>query len=527
MGNARAILCVGLAAALSAIRWDPSLRQYVDEAGRARLFHGVNVVYKKEPWYPPYFPIDSDKSLGDADMKDLQVWGHNVVRLGVMWPGVEPRPGYIDQDYLKRMKEIVDKLSEYGIYSIIDLHQDVGSRRFCGEGVPEHYVDAMLQNKTSRLSRAQAFPMPRYPQMNVNNDTGYPSLEDCLKNNFGDYYDSEQVGALFIELYTPGTALNQGFLQYWDVVSQTFNDSTAVLAYELLNEPPTECLTDPTDCRNDKYPYRIGHKQEDKYLVPLYQAAAARIRKNDQRHMILYESTFYPKMFDTAAFGAPPLGSDPAQGLSYHIYCPIGWVAEDTSCRMVQALYEHQFHPFLEKNAGVAGFMTEFGAISGSSQDLVQVDRLLNWADSNFQSWAYWQYKFYHDYTTMNQNEAFYDRNGDLEAEKVKTLSRTYAQAIAGRPVHMAFDTKKSRFDLEYTPNPNITKNTEIYMNANLHYPHGYKVDLKPSGCWVTSLVGSTLEVIAQPSKGSDCKGNVKLTLTPTSHAEDVSEIVV
>ena len=46
-------LLIGLAEALSAIRWDPTLRQYVDDAGRARLFHGVNVVYKKEPWFPP------------------------------------------------------------------------------------------------------------------------------------------------------------------------------------------------------------------------------------------------------------------------------------------------------------------------------------------------------------------------------------------------------------------------------------------------------------------------------------------
>ena len=81
MAGARPIaFIIWLAEALSAIRWDPTVRQYVDDAGRARLFHGVNVVYKREPWYPPYIPIDSDKSLGDADMKDLRMWGHNVVR---------------------------------------------------------------------------------------------------------------------------------------------------------------------------------------------------------------------------------------------------------------------------------------------------------------------------------------------------------------------------------------------------------------------------------------------------------------
>jgi endoglycosylceramidase len=526
------IALVGLAAALPPIGWDPTLRQYVDDAGRARLFHGVNVVYKKAPWYPPYFPIDSDKSLGEADMKDLRRWGHNVVRLGVMWPGVEPSHGHIDRSYLERMKDIVQKLGAYGIYSIIDLHQDVGSRRFCGEGIPEHYVDALLQNESSTLARAQAFPLPRYPTMKVD-EKGYPSMEDCLKNNFGDYYDSESVGALFKELYTPGSPLNEGFLRYWDVVSKTFRDSTEVIGYELLNEPPTLCLSDPEDCRNDKYPYRFGHKQEDKYLVPLYKAAAERIRQNDPRHIIMYESTFYPKIgLDTDAFGEPPLGSDPHQALSYHIYCPIGWVMNDHVCKVVQALYENMFLPWLDKNHGVGGFMTEFGAISGSSSDLANVDRLLDWADSRFQSWAYWQYKFYHDYTTMNQNEAFYDRNGDLETLKVQTLSRTYPQAIAGVPVHMAFNSKTGEFDLEYTPNPNITKNTEIYMNKELYYRHGYTVELSPSGCWDTHYIETKLEIQAKGqhrvSQGTDCQGNVKLSLKPAApHVQDTSEILV
>jgi len=128
----------------------------------------------------------------------------------------------------------------------------------------------------------------------------------------------------------------------------------------------------------------------------------------------------------------------------------------------------------------------------------------------------------------MNQNEAFYDRNGDLETAKVRSLSRTYAQAIAGVPVHMGFDAKSGRFDLEYTPNLNITKNTEIYMNTHLYYPQGYNVELKPSGCWETFVIGSKLEVRAQPSQGADCQGNVKLALSAgSSDGEGTSQLLV
>lgn len=38
--------------ALSKILVDSANRQFVDEAGRAVIFHGVNVVYKMDPYIP-------------------------------------------------------------------------------------------------------------------------------------------------------------------------------------------------------------------------------------------------------------------------------------------------------------------------------------------------------------------------------------------------------------------------------------------------------------------------------------------
>ena len=46
---------------------------------------------------PAYVPDtasnDYAKSLTPQDMKQLRTWGLNVLRLGVMWPGVEPVEG--------------------------------------------------------------------------------------------------------------------------------------------------------------------------------------------------------------------------------------------------------------------------------------------------------------------------------------------------------------------------------------------------------------------------------------------------
>ena len=58
----------------------------------------------------------------------LKEWGTNIVRLGVIWEAVEKQPGVYDFDYLDKIQDIVDRLGNQGIYTIIDSHQDIFSR---------------------------------------------------------------------------------------------------------------------------------------------------------------------------------------------------------------------------------------------------------------------------------------------------------------------------------------------------------------------------------------------------------------
>ena len=51
-----------------------------------------------------------------------------------MWPGVEPTQGAFDDAYIKKLKSIVNAAAKRGIYTLLDMHQDVLSENFCGEG---------------------------------------------------------------------------------------------------------------------------------------------------------------------------------------------------------------------------------------------------------------------------------------------------------------------------------------------------------------------------------------------------------
>lgn len=76
--------------------------------------------------------------------------------------------------------------------------------------------------------------------------------------------------------------------------------------------------------------------------------------------------------------------------------------------------------------------------------------------DLSLQSWAWWQFKSFHDITTsgLGTSESFYDDQGMLQAEKVKALSRSYAQAVAGTIKLMSFSPRASEFQLKFFANP-------------------------------------------------------------------------
>jgi len=62
--------------------------------------------------------------------------GINLVRLGVMWAGVEPERDQYSDDYIKNIENIIILGKKYNIYFLLDMHNDCYSEYFCGEGVP-------------------------------------------------------------------------------------------------------------------------------------------------------------------------------------------------------------------------------------------------------------------------------------------------------------------------------------------------------------------------------------------------------
>jgi hypothetical protein len=98
-----------------------------DSRGRQVILRGMNVSalqdnFLANPTLPGAAP------LSDADLARMRNMGVNVIRLAISWSALEPRRGSLDPSYVGRIKATVARASKYGIYTIIDMHNDGWSK---------------------------------------------------------------------------------------------------------------------------------------------------------------------------------------------------------------------------------------------------------------------------------------------------------------------------------------------------------------------------------------------------------------
>lgn len=430
------------------------------------IFHGVNVVYKVYPWMPRTNDNEYDHrtSLTEKDIQHLAAWGFNIVRLGIMWPGVRTNETYINTTYIDEIEKLVNNLGRYGIYTLLDLHQDLISRYYCGEGAPDFLIEGVKKD--------HYFPWPIGKEYSKEKGTNYPNLTECLSvTNFGEHYFTYQVNNAFEELYNPNSALYKEINLFWEKVSQRFCNNSNVIGYDLINEPIAGHLF--------KQPFAfIGQTgwSTEKYLQPLYESLHKTIRRFDNEHLIFFEPPVNALLL-TSGFTQAPGGADDAgkQVFSYHIYC--GFVT-GSGCPLSHTLCEYFESAMMYcktsemKALKVGGLITEFGALCDDDSCIVELHRFQRKAEEAKQGWIYWQFKHYEDLTTANRDESqgFYYKSAKLQTKKVIALTRPYARVIAGKIKEMRFieDTKVYKLSYEYSDAVN-TSISEVYI-SNEYY---------------------------------------------------------
>ena len=66
--------------------------------------------------------------------KKFRANGLDIIRLAVTWQNIEPQMGVYNEKYLKSLDRIFDLAAKYGVYILLDMHQDLYSK-FDGDSV--------------------------------------------------------------------------------------------------------------------------------------------------------------------------------------------------------------------------------------------------------------------------------------------------------------------------------------------------------------------------------------------------------
>jgi len=427
-------------------------QQYItDEYGRALILHGLNVSCSSK-----YYPDRVGWTQKDDILRMSHEWGFNFARMLILWDGLEPEKGVFDEAYLDRVGLRLDWYEEAGIHVVLDMHQDLYSAYFGGDGAPAWAIE----------------------------DNGWPSeYEDPWAFNyldagviaaFGNFWDYKNVKYAYLqEHYT------MAFMK----LVERFKDHPAVIGYDLMNEP---------------YPgYHRPVMFESQVLKPFYERLAASIRTIDKENWIFFEPVAIGiNQGLPSSLGVVKDSRPEGARLAYfpHLYTidldasgkycgNPGWIKLWESMRLSET--EKQGAPLLIGELGV------MNNVAGAGKYL---DEAMAMADRSTSGWAYWSY----DADMMGVINA--DKS---EQAKMNNLIRVYPKAVAGYPVSYGYDPDTRIFKLTFKE-AGINAPTEIYIPARRFYPDGWKLSVSdPAGTWSSTWdeVSEILSVYTNPDQ--------------------------
>jgi endoglycosylceramidase len=442
--------------------------------GQAVILHGLNEVYKVTPYEP------SAGGFGADDAAFLAANGFNVVRLGVIWEGVEPEAGVFNDAYLASIAQTAQTLQDQGIYVVLDMHQDGYSSVFGGEGAPEWAVqDGGLPNL-----KQLGFPLSEF-------------LNPALSHAFGAFW-SNAAGP-------NGVGLENSYAQMWEHVANYFKDDPGVVGYEIMNEPYA---------LGSQLPQNVfGSGFGTEVLTPFYNQVDSAIRAVDPNTTVFFEPNADTNLGTPIGLGTV---NDPNTVLSFHAYCyvqlgPLGCFPDVNEAVNNADAYA--------KAHDIPAFMTEFGATSNSAL----IAGSMQPADQQLLSWTEWAYTGQGDITTQaspNDEALVYNPEepptGDnVNTANLETLAKPYPQVVSGTPGSWSFENGTFQFsyftdrvdgDGSFPAGSQTTIST-----PQIEFPNGYTVSV--DGGHVVSAANASDLVIA--SNGS--ANTITVTVSPTA----------
>ena len=178
---------------------------FEDEKGNQILFNGINFVCKnKEAGY-----LFADP---EPVFRRFHEQGFNLIRLGIFWDGVEPQPGVYDTEYLERVRDVAELAWKYGLYTMLDMHQDLFAQKFI-DGAPDWACldEGLLHPKDCTI----------WFEAYLKSDAIIKAADNFWANKAAE----------------DGIGLLDHYEYMWEEIARVFADCDNVIGLEPMNEP--------------------------------------------------------------------------------------------------------------------------------------------------------------------------------------------------------------------------------------------------------------------------------------------------
>ena len=488
-----------------------------DRQGRRLELHGANLVAKcgsdtrpskvaGTPCLPgghghPNYVLTPDARdpgwrFTAHDAATLHRLGFSLVRLGVIWAGLEPGPKGARKDdptycaqhppgtayprlgkrdpfsasklatYLHRVDRVVHLLSRAHIRVLIDMHQDGWGRPFAN---PQGSPPWMAEGAPAWATCTSGFSFNK-------------------PDHWQGAYTDPAVNAALEHLWQNDVAVDlQGqFIRVWKAIARHFAPNPNVIGYELFNEPSGPEALSPAQFDRQLQCFYAGSAHAPASCAASGSQAPAQglipaIQSADRHHLVFYEAPVLTDFGSPETIGISEPMRFPRLGISFHDY---GGVPGQSTFECSQPNCSTQENSTMANFAaerpatqtsqpgGPTWLLSEFGA----EKYVPDIRHVTELADSNLLSWTYWAALQLHDPTGGPYEGLLNQRTRRPDRGRARVLARVYPLATAGTPTSQSFDPSSEAFDFTYTADPSVHAPTLISIPVGYHYRYGYSV---------------------------------------------------
>lgn len=175
-----------------------------DKYGRERIFRGINLCVKDDR---AHIGTIEREYLKEKLFDNLDKCGINVIRLGTTWASIEPCEGQYNDKLINVYKKFVAKCKEHNIYVMLDMHQDLFSSLFHGDGAPKWAIDKSIKGKKYFAIWAEG------------------------------YFYMDSVAQAFYNFWHNKDGIMDSFVRAWKYYVHCFKGYDNIIGYDFLNEP--------------------------------------------------------------------------------------------------------------------------------------------------------------------------------------------------------------------------------------------------------------------------------------------------